>query len=141
MLQLCRRDWAAMRTFSKAVTLGRMLVIWYERAMPLREMRSGESPVMSSPLNSIRPEVGRRIPVRQLKKVLFPAPFGPMIARSSPRPTSELTLLSAAKPPKRTVNISVRSIGEDTAAVAPPSAGGGAQADGGCWLTLGWGDF
>ena len=28
MLQACRRDWAAMRTFSSVVALGRMLVIW-----------------------------------------------------------------------------------------------------------------
>ncbi len=28
MLQLWRRDWAAMRTFSSVVALGRMLVIW-----------------------------------------------------------------------------------------------------------------
>ena len=28
MLQPCRRDWAAMRTFSSVVALGRMLVIW-----------------------------------------------------------------------------------------------------------------
>ena len=49
--------------------------------MPFCEIRLGGSPAMSSPLNRIRPEVGRSTPVRQLKKVLLPAPFGPMIAR------------------------------------------------------------
>ena len=116
MLQLWRRDCAAMRTFSSVVALGRMLVIWYERAMPFCEMPSGGSVVMSSPLNRMRPEVGCNTPVRQLKKVLLPAPFGPMIARISPRLTSKFTLLSAVRPPKRIVSPSVRS----TEAVSPP---------------------
>ena len=84
--------------------------------MPFCEMRLGGSPVMSSPLNRMRPEVGRSTPVRQLKNVLLPAPFGPMMARISPRWTSKLTLLSAVSPPKRMVSPSVRS----TAGRAPP---------------------
>ena len=48
--------------------------------MPLCEIALGGKPVMSSPLNTMRPPVGRSTPVRQLKKVLLPAPFGPMIA-------------------------------------------------------------
>src|SRR5947209_20501558 len=96
-----------MRTFSSAVAFGRMLVIWYERAMPLREMRSGDAPVMSSPSNRMCPEEGRNTPVRQLKNVLLPAPFGPIIARTSPGSTAKLTRLSAVRPPKRTVRSSV----------------------------------
>ena len=53
--------------------------------MPFCEMRLGGRPVMSSPLNTMRPAVGRSTPVRQLKNVLLPAPFGPMMARISPR--------------------------------------------------------
>src|SRR5689334_3941701 len=100
-----------MRTFSSAVAFGRMLVIWYERAMPLREMRSADAPATSSPSNRICPEEGRNTPVRQLKTVLFPAPFGPIIARTSPRSTAKLTRLSAVRPPKRTVRFSVRNNG------------------------------
>src|ERR1700756_554080 len=74
------------------------------------------SPVMSSPLNRMRPEVGLSTPVKQLKKVLLPAPFGPMMAHTSSRLTSKLTLDSAASPPNRTVNSSVLSTGADTAA-------------------------
>ncbi len=37
--------------------------------MPFCEIRSGESPVMSSPPNRICPEVGRNTPVRQLNNV------------------------------------------------------------------------
>src|SRR5438094_7940351 len=75
-------------------------------------MAWGGSPAMSSPLNTIRPLVGRSTPVRQLKKVDFPAPFGPMIPRISPRGTEMLTLLTAARPPNRTVSASVFRIGE-----------------------------
>src|SRR5437016_5274387 len=100
-----------MRTFSSTVAFGRMLVIWYERAMPLREMRSGDAPVMYSPPNRICPEEGRNTPVRQLKNVLLPAPFGPIIARTSPRSTAKLTRLSAVRPPKRTARSSVDNNG------------------------------
>ena len=55
-----------------------MLVIWYERAMALREIRLGGNPAMSSPSKTMRPAVGRNTPVRQLKKVDLPAPLGPM---------------------------------------------------------------
>src|ERR1700730_1175822 len=102
-----------MRVFSSVVALGRMLVIWYERAMPFCEIRSGDSPVMSPPLNKICPDEGRNTPVRQLKKVLLPAPFGPIIARISPRSTAKLLRFSAVSPPKRTVRSSVRNSGAD----------------------------
>src|SRR5438132_6504424 len=75
-------------------------------------MAWGGSPAMSSPLNTIRPLVGRSTPVRQLKKVDFPAPFGPMIPRISPRDTEMVTLLTAARPPNRTVSDSVLRMGE-----------------------------
>ncbi len=48
-------------------------------ALAARSRWSGR-PVMSSPLKMIRPLLGRSTPVRQLKKVLLPAPFGPMMA-------------------------------------------------------------
>src|SRR5438552_15983594 len=79
--------------------------------MAFREMVWDGSPAMSSPLNTIRPLVGRSTPVRQLKKVDFPAPLGPMIARISPAGTPRDTLLRAASPPKRTVSPSVLRIG------------------------------
>ena len=78
--------------------------------MPFCEMRLEGRPVMFSPLRMMRPAVGRMTPVRQLKNVLLPAPFGPMIARISPRATSKSTPLSAARPPKRTVRPSVRRV-------------------------------
>jgi hypothetical protein len=100
-----------MRAFSSTVAPGRKLVIWYERASPLRENRCGGSPATSSPFRKMRPPVGRSTPVTQLKKVLLPAPLGPMIARISPRGTVRLTLSTAVSPPKRMVSPSVRRIG------------------------------
>src|SRR5258708_36249140 len=61
-------------------------------------------------------EVGLRTAGKQLKKGLLPAPFGPMMAHTSSRVTSKLTLESAARPPNRTVNSSVLSTGADAAA-------------------------
>src|SRR5262249_60910836 len=75
-------------------------------------------PATSSPLNTIRPLVGRNTPVRQLKKVDLPAPLGPMIPRISPAGTASDTLLSAASPPKRIVSASVLRIGGALVSVA-----------------------
>src|SRR5215470_9535652 len=102
-----------------------MLVIWYERASPLCEIRCGGSPAMSSPSSRMRPLVGRSTPVTQLKNVLLPAPLGPMMARTSPRGTDTLTPLTAVRPPKRMVSASVRRMALALAA-APRSVPTGA---------------
>src|SRR5438046_2192572 len=39
----------------------------------------------------------------RLNTVVLPAPFGPISVNTSPRCTSKLTLLTAIRPPKRTV--------------------------------------
>src|SRR5207247_8565346 len=80
--------------------------------MAFRDIVCGGRPAMSSPLNMIRPLVGRRTPVRQLKKVDLPAPLGPMIPRISPDGTRRDTFVSAASPPKRTVRASVVKMGD-----------------------------
>src|SRR5260370_14148105 len=71
----------------------------------------GGCPASSSPFGKMRPLVGLRTRVTQLKKVLLPAPLGPMMARISPRGTVRLTLPTAVRPPKRMVSPSVRRIG------------------------------
>src|SRR6266567_3161933 len=111
-----------MRTFSSTVAPGRMLVIWYERAMALREIRFGGSPAMSSPANRMRPALGFSTPVTQLKNVDLPAPLGPMMARTSPAGTAMLTSLSAVRPPNRMESPSVLRRG----AAPAPSPGTGA---------------
>src|SRR6266851_4083510 len=46
------------------------------------------------------PAVGGRKPLRRLKQVVFPAPFGPMSPTISPSSTARSTRLTAASPPK-----------------------------------------
>src|SRR5262249_35718027 len=82
-------------------------------------MRSGGSPVMSSPSRRMRPPVGRSTPVTQLKKVLLPAPLGPMRARISPGMTDSVTPLRAVRPPNRTVSPSTRRRGRRAEPSAP----------------------
>src|SRR5579885_3446298 len=79
--------------------------------MPFCEMTLEGCPVTSSPSKKMRPEVGGSTPVRQLKNVLLPAPFGPMMARTSSRCTSKLIWLSAVSPPNRRLSSSVLSMG------------------------------
>src|SRR5271157_1577959 len=55
---------------------------------------------MLFPLKRMSPSVGVSIPVRTLKKVVFPAPLGPMIDLNSPFWTLKSTLWRAAKEPK-----------------------------------------
>ena len=45
--------------------------------------------------------LGGKKPLIKLKKVVLPAPFGPMIARNSPRVTASETSVTAARLPKR----------------------------------------
>src|SRR5574341_2311964 len=68
-----------------------MLVIWNERASPLRERAGAVRAVMSSPAKRMRPASGRRLPASWLISVVFPAPFGPMTACVSPSRTSRST--------------------------------------------------
>src|SRR5206468_8913912 len=59
---------------------------------------------MSSPSNTIEPRVGRRKPVKRLKQVVLPAPFGPIRPTISPLSTVRSTRLTAASPPKSRVS-------------------------------------
>jgi hypothetical protein len=63
---------------------------------------------MSWPSRKNRPAVGASSPEISLKNVLLPAPFGPMIERSSPGATSKSTALTATSLPKLRVRRSVR---------------------------------
>src|SRR2546421_1628050 len=53
------------------------------------------------PRSSIVPEVAGKSPQMTLKSVVFPAPFGPRIARRSPGAISRSTSRTACNPPKR----------------------------------------
>src|SRR6516225_11170084 len=73
---------------------------------------------MSWPACSVLPECGTRWPVSWLINVVLPAPFGPMMACSSPRVTSSETWSVAMMPPKRRTRLCTRSKGSAT--VQPP---------------------
>src|SRR5436190_7560704 len=67
---------------------------------------------MSCPSNRTLPEVVVRSPVRQLKKVDLPAPFGPIRPRISPCSSVTLAVSTALKLPKAFVtSCASRSIG------------------------------
>src|SRR5215475_351069 len=57
------------------------------------------------------------MPLMQLSTLVLPAPFGPMRANSSPRPTANDTLSSTVSPPKRKHRRSMTS-----SAIPPPRA-------------------
>src|SRR5438477_12353963 len=88
-----------------------MLVIWKERASPLRARRGAGSRVMSSPPKTMRPPSGRRLPASCPMKVVLPAPFGPMMACVSPSRTSKSMPSVARSAPKLFVNWRTSSIG------------------------------
>ena len=57
---------------------------WNVRATPIRNLLCGGNPVMSLSRKKTFPDDGRKAPAINLKRVVFPAPFGPMMPRSSP---------------------------------------------------------
>src|SRR5436309_6687842 len=69
--------------------------------MPAWQMASGAQRVTSRPRKRMRPASGRRTPEMTWKRVVFPAPFGPISPTSCPASTSRSTSLRARTPPKR----------------------------------------
>src|SRR5256714_5747244 len=98
-----------------------MLVIWNERARPLRARRGAGRCVMSSAAKRMRPASGRRLPASWAMKVVLPAPFGPMTAWVSPSTTSKSMPSDARSAPKFLWRFRTSSIGfvEDPREAAP----------------------
>ncbi len=98
-----RSGWLTGRTatsrLSRTLRLSKTLGTWNFRAMPRRAKWCSGRPTTSCPSNLMRPPDGRRDPHSILKNVLLPAPFGPMIERSSSRMTVKSTPATAATPP------------------------------------------
>src|SRR3989475_550736 len=92
-------DRRATCTFSSAVSVAKVAVIWNVRLTPRRQIAYGGRPEIRSPRNATRPASAASWPVRMLKNVVFPAPFGPMSARISPRGNSKETPSPARRPP------------------------------------------
>src|SRR5215470_13714695 len=70
---------------------------------------------MSRPSNRITPESGAISPVSCPIRVLLPAPFGPMMACSSPGGMASEMPSEATTPPKRLVRPSIASSASATA--------------------------
>src|SRR5439155_2939084 len=74
---------------------------WYVRASPIRARRRAGVWVTFRPKSSTVPDVAGKSPQMTLKSVVFPAPFGPRIARRSPGAISRSTSRTACRPPNR----------------------------------------
>src|SRR6266852_3184775 len=67
--------------------------------MPRRQIAHGLSPSMGRPRKRTLPASAGSWPVRMLKSVVFPAPFGPISARISPAGSTKRTSSTACTPP------------------------------------------
>src|SRR5579859_4862189 len=86
-------------------------MFWNVRAIPAFTVWCGLRPVMSLPSKMTVPRLGAKKPVTQLKSVVLPAPLGPISAKTSPTLTSNDTLSTATRPPKRLVSpVTVRIV-------------------------------
>ena len=102
-LDLARGDTSGTITLAMMGRWRNGRVFWNVPQMPRSTTSQGRRPVMSSPLNRMRPSSGLRILVIRRSRVVLPAPFGPIRPTISLRPTSKLTLFTAVRPPKRLV--------------------------------------
>src|SRR5499427_3215697 len=95
-----RRPSIASSTLSSTVSFGNKLVTWNVRASPMPMRRWLGQRVTSWPNNRTCPDVAGKTPVMTLKRVVLPAPLGPMMALRSPAITRRLTSCTALSPPK-----------------------------------------
>src|SRR5262245_25016621 len=91
---------APIITFSSTDMRSKVCGTWKVRASPSCARASGVRAVMSWPSKKTFPSVAGRSPVRQLKKVDLPAPFGPIRPRMSPCSKVTLAESTALKLPK-----------------------------------------
>src|SRR6185436_6824311 len=78
--------------------------------MPRRTIAGAESPAIFSPSSTMRPPSGRSAPVTRLKKLVLPAPLGPITAVNDPGAKCRLTSLMAVTPPKDFCRCSIFSM-------------------------------
>ena len=105
-------------------TMGRWrngLVFWKVQAMPRFTTSHTRSELMSSPLKITFPLSARRTRVMSLRRVVLPAPFGPISPTIWSRRSSKPTSLTASSPPKRRVRRSTRKNGSAIQAAGPSS--------------------
>ncbi len=95
--------------FSKTVWPGKTVGRWNLRPMPRPTISCSAYRVMSLPSKVTFPVSGRVLPVMMSISVVLPAPFGPMMHRSSPASRVSVRSLRARKPSKLTVTCSTWS--------------------------------
>jgi hypothetical protein len=103
-------------------------MFWKVLATPRAVITSGRDRVMFLPSRVIRPSVGRISPVSMLKKVVLPAPFGPISETIDRAGMSNVTSLTATRPPNRLVIPWAIRIGGSSGAARVAGAAGTALA-------------
>ena len=94
----------ASSKFSNTVSGSKMVGFWNLRPMPACAIWASERRARSMLwLKNTLPSSGRVLPVMTSIIVVLPAPFGPMMVRSSPFSTTSESALSALNPSKLTV--------------------------------------
>ena len=87
--------------FTSTLSVSKTVGFWNFRPMPSRAVSASSSLVRSvSSSQTTRPWSGRVLPVMMSSIVVFPAPFGPTTARSSPLAIASDRPLIALKPSK-----------------------------------------
>src|ERR1700741_178316 len=84
-------------------------MVWCE-IKPTRE-RAGAPPGSCTPDILAAPDVGLSNPARTRKRVVFPAPFGPKMARHSPGLREKVTPARARREPKARVSSATSTMG------------------------------
>ena len=74
-------------------------MFWNVRPIPRAVIACGGMWTTSVPSNTIDPDVGLYTPVSWLKKVVLPAPFGPISATIAPRGMTKSMSSEAMSPP------------------------------------------
>ncbi len=103
------------------------------------QVRTGLA-IIGSPLSSTTPLVGLMTPATTLKKVVLPAPLGPIRLMIAPRGISRSTSRTATRPPNVLVTLDARRMGpsdtDSDGCVAPRRAAASAGGRGGIPLML-----
>ena len=95
------RTWRPTMTFSSAVMWPNSFRFWKVREMPWAATWWGGRPWISRSLKRTVPSSGARKPESRSKRVVLPAPFGPMTALTVPLRTRKETSFTAWTPPNR----------------------------------------
>ena len=92
----------AASTLSSTESQPKVCTRWKVRRRPRRARVTADDRVASTPPSQTRPSFGLRNPEMTSKRVVLPAPFGPIKPHTSPCSTTSSTPCSALIPPKRT---------------------------------------